>query len=116
MRDQESRWYELTGKVGQPPMFVLGQRLTAGEQVLVAEADDKAVERSMYALSMEMIPLLLEDGEQPAKWMYDQAEAHRIGYRTFYRAAKALGVILERQGKGRGHQVLWRLPEPATPD
>jgi hypothetical protein len=110
VKGKESRWYDLVGERGEPPLFVLGERLTDIEQVMVADADDSAVERSLHALAMDMIPLLLQDTPKLGKWMYEQAEAQRIGRTTFFKAAKAHGVIMERKGVGQHHQVVWRMP------
>jgi energy-coupling factor transporter ATP-binding protein EcfA2 len=106
--------YTLLGDPGEPCRFSLGSPVSQGTLDLVGESDQ--VERRKIDDAEHLLRGLLADAEQESSYIYAAAERERLGDRVVRRAAARIQVIVRREGVGREHRTIWRLPTPATPD
>lgn len=78
------------------------------DEILSSKKDDKV---NTTDDAKEFLEELLLEGPRPKKEVIALAENRSFSQRTIERAAKNLGVVTTRQGKGRSHTANWELPE-----
>jgi len=104
----EARAFTLVPQSGSPPVFNLGDIVDRSEADLAAVTD--TVERSKIDRALELLPLILSEGEMLAKEVYAMGEIEKLGDRVLDKAAARMKVTRRREGQGASHKVWWSLP------
>lgn len=113
-RQPGPRSYRLDGAPGVPKVFALAEVVGASEADTLGLAD--VVDRWRVDEAAEFLRDLLAEGEVPSTTVYQLAEKERLSERTVRLAARRIGVLIRREGKGLEHRSAWRLDStPATP-
>jgi hypothetical protein len=81
------------------------------ETVELARQSSDSEEQEKVARAMELIPLLLANGEMDAKDVYTIGQREALGDRVMDRAARRYGVVRRREGNGKNHRCFWSLPK-----
>lgn len=102
------------GEPGEPGRFTLGPEVSDAELSGTDESDE--VERWRIDDAGAFLLAILKDGELESGEVYKRGEAERFTDRTLRRAAKKVGVQIERSGNGREHKSVWKVVHSGTPD
>jgi putative DNA primase/helicase len=90
-----------------------GKTIEGAAREILAELEEKPADGKQRKAVL-FLAEALKDGPQLAAEVTAKAGAAGIPERTLRYALKDLGVTPERHGKGRGHFVLWELPNAAA--
>ena len=112
-QDFPPRCFELVGDQGKAKVFTLADTIEASAAALAKEVPDRH-ERGKIEQAVAGLRDLLAEGEMEASAVFKWGENEKLAERTMRYAAERLGVIIRREGKGKGHRSLWSLP-PASP-
>lgn len=115
--DARPRYYDLIGEEGKAKAFVWLDGADVASVDSMLNVTDK-IERWKVDQAEELLGHLLAEGEMESTEVYKAGDAERIDSRLMRRAAERIGVVIRREGFGKGHRSYWSLPGPtlATPD
>lgn len=100
------------GEPGEPGRFTLGPAIDPATWNGTDEADQ--VERWKIDDAGAFLLAILKEGALDSIEVYKRGEAERFTDRTLRRAAKKVGVEIQRTGNGREHKSEWKVIHSGT--
>ncbi|NJO56139.1 MAG: AAA family ATPase, partial [Rhodospirillales bacterium] len=106
--------YSLAGVAGEPKLFVMGNSVGIAEADTLGLADP--LSRWKVDEAVDFLQDVLADAPLPRAVVFSLAEKERLAEGTLRYAARRIGVVISRSGKGIEHHSTWELPStPSTP-
>ena len=101
--------YRLESKGDASVVRVIGDSLLTADELV--SGDDGALDRDLIEIAKALIRSMIPSGRVDSSTVKAKAEAAMIGVRTLQKAARALGVIVRREGSREATVSYWHPPK-----